>query len=479
MLSQLSVLIFLPLLEILASVFARKHKVFHVTLLAIVSIFSLILSISLPISQNIYFIDFGFVKLKFMCDIYAYFFGILVNIVWILTNLYSHSYTTISIHRHKINEFFRYISLSIFSVFGICYAGDLITTFIFCILLTLFTAPLLVQHETKEARSARNIYLVTHLVTSFLLLLPAILLVWYFTGSLDFNSTFPLKAIGNDYLSAVILFLFVFGISKNCIFPFYKWITEATVAPTPVSGLLHSVAAVKSGSIMMVKIVVYIFGMDYISHLTNSFFTGGWIFYLCGGTALYAAWKAWKTTNVKHRFAYSTISQLSYILSSFMLGTHLAIMAGVLHVISHSICKIVLFYISGIYSAVYGVYSTKEAAKLAPHIKPWIACFAFCGASIIGLPFLPGSFGKDYMIIADWKTHHYASILFLVAGSIINILYIYPLVKAGFFTKNPQPIVKKPIPLTMRLAIILGVALAIAMSVFISNIINFFTLYNV
>jgi hypothetical protein len=127
----------------------------------------------------------------------------------------------------------------------------------------------------------------------------------------------------------------------------------------------------------------------------------------------YAAWKAWKTKIVKHRFAYSTISQLSYILSSFMIATPLAITAGTLHIISHSICKIILFYIAGIFSAVYGIHSTGDSAKLAPHIKFWILCLAFCGASIIGFPLLPGSFGKDYMIIADWKTHHYASILFL------------------------------------------------------------------
>lgn len=227
----------------------------------------------------------------------------------------------------------------------------------------------------------------------------------------------------------------------------------------------------------MLKIVVYVFGTEYTQHLTSNFLTGGWIFYVCGITALYAAWMAWKTKVVKHRFAYSTISQLSYILSSFLIATPLAITAGTLHIISHSICKIVLFYIAGIYSAVYGIHSTSDAAKLAPHIKFWIACLGFCGASIIGFPLLPGSFGKDYMIIADWKTHHYASIFFLIVGSVINILYIYPIVKAGFFTKNPVPVQKKRIPLTMQIAIILGVCIAICMSIFIHYIINFFNMY--
>lgn len=475
--SYISALLFLPLIEILTGTFARKYKVIHEILICAISLCGLVISIVVPISSDIYYIDFGFIKLKFMCDVYSYIFGILVNIVWILTNLYSYSYTSISIHRHKIGSFFRYLSLTIFAVFGICYAANLITIMIFTILLTLLTAPLITQNNTKNSIRARNWYIITHLGTTFVLLLPAVYLVWHYTGSTDFVQTHSLASLDNDIISALILTLFVFGISKNCIMPFHNWIIKTTVAPTPVSGLLHSVAAVKSGSIMMIKIVVYIFGTEYMQHLTSSFWTGGWILYLCGITALYAAWCAWKTKIVKHRFAYSTISQLSYIMSSFMLATPLAIMAGTLHIVSHSICKIVLFYIAGIFSAIYGIYSTGDAAKLAPHIKFWIGCLAFCGASIIGFPFLPGSFGKDYMIVADWKSHHYASIVFLIAGSIINILYIYPIVKAGFFTKNPKPIIKKHIPLTMRIAIIGGILIAISMSIFINNIISFFNMY--
>lgn len=473
----ISLLIFLPLLEIVTGSFARRYRKFHEIIICLISLSSLVISIKLPILKEIYFIDFGIIKLKFMCDIYSYIFGILVNIVWILTNLYSYSYTSIGVHRHKINDFFKYLSLSIFTVFGICYAGDLITILIFAVLLTLITSPLITQNGTKESVRARNWYLITHLGSTLLFFTPAIFLVWYCTGSLEFSHTNSLHHLQNDAMSAVILLLFIFGISKNCVMPFHNWIIKTTIAPTPVSGLLHSVAAVKSGSIIILKIVIYTFGVEHIQHLTSSFFTGGWIFYLCGVTALYAAWKAWKTKVVKYRFAYSTISQLSYILSSFMIATPLAIMAGTLHIVSHSICKIVLFYIAGIFSAVYGVHSTGDSARLAPHIKLWIGCLAFCGASIIGFPFLPGSFGKDYMIAADWKTHHYASILFLVVGSLINILYIYPIVKAGFFTKNPVHIEKKCIPLTMRIAIILGVCIAISMSIFITNIINFFNFY--
>ncbi len=249
-----SLVIFLPFLEIITGSFARRYKKFHEIVLCLLSIVSLVISIKIPISKELYFIDFGFLKLKFMCDIYSYFFGILINIVWILTNLYSYSYTSLSIHRHKVNQFFRSLSLSIFAVFGICYSGDLLTTFIFATLLTLITSPLITQNGTKESVVARNWYLITHLGSSFVFFAPAIWLIWHYIGSLDFNEMNSLRYLNNDTIASFILFLFVFGISKNCIIPFHHWIIKATVAPTPVSGLLHSVAAVKSGSIIMLKL---------------------------------------------------------------------------------------------------------------------------------------------------------------------------------------------------------------------------------
>lgn len=475
----LSLLIMLPLLELLTATFAKKFPISHKVILGSIILSSLALSILMPIAENIYVVDFGFIKLKFMCDIYSYFFGILVNVVWFLTILYSYSYTKLNIARNKISEFYKYLSLTIFAVFGSTYAADLWTLFIFYILLILFTAPLIIQRASKAAIKAERLYLITHLGTAIFLLLPAIGLLSYFDCNVEFVKSSNSTLQENHLLGSWILFLFVFGISKNCVLPFHNWITRATVAPTPVSALLHSVAAVKSGSIAMIKIVVYIFGLEYIHQLTANFWTGGWVFYLCGSTAVYAAYRAYKTTNVKSRFAYSTISQLSYIMSSTMIATPLAIMGSVLHIISHSLCKIVLFYIAGMFSVVYASHSTRDAARIAPYLKFWIFILALCGASIIGIPFMPGSYGKDYMILAEFQTHHYAVIIFLITGSFINIFYMYPIVKAGFFTKSPEPITLKPIPLSMKLAIIISVVLAAFMSFFISDLINFFKIYNV
>lgn len=217
--------------------------------------------------------------------------------------------------------------------------------------------------------------------------------------------------------------------------------------------------------------------MKFVNELTSNFLTGGWIFYLCGFTAILASIQALKANDIKKRFAYSTISQLSYIISSVMVAVPIAIIGAILHIISHSLCKVILFYIAGIFSAVYKTRSTEQITKIAPHVKFWIACLTFAGASIIGFPMLPGSYGKDYMIMSDLQTHHYASLIFLITGSIINILYIYPISKAAFFTKNPEKIITKRIPFTMRLAIILSLILAATMVIYVSDLVEFLKIY--
>jgi multicomponent Na+:H+ antiporter subunit D len=469
----------LPLLETLTANLARKYSNFHKIILTTIIVSNLLISIFLPISQQVYVIDFGFIQLKFMCDIYGYFFGILINLVWLLTTFYSYSYNKINLNRNRVGNFFKYLALSIFAVLGNCYAADLWTLFIFYVLMIFFTSPLILQNKNKAAFFAEKLYLLTHLSTSFLFFLPAILLIKHHSGSVDFINNKHEFLLNNHHLGSALLFLFVMGIAKNCTIPFHNWITRATVAPVPVSSLLHSVAAVKSGSIAMIKIVVYVFGLDYVRQLTDDFWTGGWIFYLCGASAVYAAYRALKTTNIKKRFAYSTISQLSYILSSVMIATKLALMGAVLHIVSHSLCKIILFYIAGIFGAIYKTNSTKDIAKLAPNLKPLIFCIAFCGASIIGIPFFPGSFGKDYMLLSELQTHHYSAIIFLVSGSLINILYIYPVVKAGFFHKKDDQFIAKKIPFTMKLSIMIAMIIAVLLSVFISNITNFFMSYDV
>lgn len=457
----------------------KKHydKFFIIQIL--MSIICVEKSISIPIFDKIFQINLGIILIKFTCDIYSYFFGILISTVLLLTILYSHSYFKHSQYFENKNKFFFNIFIVIMFAYANCYSANLETLFIFYFLMIIYTAPMLLIKINKSTKKAYNIYIFTHIGGSILLFLPIILILKFYNFSTELSSQNHNNWEHHKNLGVIILILLTFGITKNCVLPFHQWITRSTSAPTPVSALLHSVAAVKSGSLAVIKVVVYIFSLDFTKSLTDNFFTGGWIFYLCGFTALYSAYRAYKTTKIKYRFAYSTISQLSYILSSTFIATKISVMGAVLHIISHSLCKITLFFLAGIFSNIYDIHSTKEAGKMAPHMKFWVICLTFCGASIIGVPYLPGSFGKEFMIDSELKTHHYSALIFLICGSIINIFYIFPIFKSAFFGKKENISLKIHTPFTMKLTIIIAMFINILFSFYIDNLILFFKAYDI
>ncbi len=215
--------------------------------------------------------------------------------------------------------------------------------------------------------------------------------------------------------------------------PFHLWLPKSSFAPAPVSALVHTVGAVQTGTIAILKLGHFVYGEEYLYQLNNSFFLTGWVTYLCGGTALYTAYRAWKTTNLKERFSFSTVGQLSYILTAILIGTPAAHLGAILHIITHSLAKMTLFFNAGIFSTSYQATETYEVGKIAPSL-PWIiASSGIAGLSITGFPFLAGYYSKDLMLIEEIHTHHYAAAVFLLFGSLINFFYIFPIIKAGFW----------------------------------------------
>lgn len=216
MLSSLSILIFLPLILANLAFLSRKYRRYHFLINLKIIASALIISASLPVSNKIYNIDSGFIQLKFMSDIYSYLFGILVCVVWLITSLYSYSYNKLTLDRNKIIKFHRYLNLTIFSVFGNTYCADLKTLFIFYFLMIVFTAPLIISKPSKSSIKAYLLYLRTHLASSLLFFLPAILILKFCDVDLNFSikSYQPLQQ--HPTLAGFVLALFIFGIAKNC-----------------------------------------------------------------------------------------------------------------------------------------------------------------------------------------------------------------------------------------------------------------------
>ncbi len=460
-LSPVLALIFLPV--------KFKHRRLFYILSLTVAAFSIWCAIRL-INVEYSVAAFG---LSLVVDSYARVFLVLICCTWFISIIYSYEFTKYHFQEKRVKFFLYLNTLLTVACLNAC-AGSLTTLFIFYAIGIPLTYPLLTIRENAEAIASGKKFFKQTMLPCFLIFLPAIFITQALIGNDSFtgSSTFESNHISLP-VGGMVLALFVIGISKNSVFPFHTWLPSASPAPAPVSGLIHSVATVKTGSIALIKIATYIFGLDYIHRLTSEFLTGGWITYLCGATAVYTAYRALKSDDLKTRFGYSTVGQLSYIILAILVGTKLSILAAVLHIITHAIAKSCLFYVAGFYNSVYHSTSVREIGKYMPHTRFIAVVIAVCGLSITGFPFLAGFYSKDMMLIEEWNAHYYSSAFFLVIGSFVNILYIIGPVRNAF--KMPDPaLIAQPIPWSMRLTFLISVGLIIGSNFYVPYIVTFF-----
>jgi len=188
------------------------------------------------------------------------------------------------------------------------------------------------------------------------------------------------------------------------------------VAPTPVSAFLHAVAVVKAGVFSVLKITIYIFGIDLLATTGAS----DWLLYVSAGTVLLASLIAMTKENLKARLAYSTISQLAYIVVGAMLASRLGMIGGGLHIAMHAVGKITLFMCAGaIYTAAHKT-EIKDLSGLGKAMPFTFAAFTIGALSIIGLPPFGGLWGKWYLALGALEADH----LFIVAILMISSLQI-------------------------------------------------------
>lgn len=401
-----------------------------------------------------------------MLDEISKLFLILVSCTWLISIVYMYEYGKFNF-KGKQTRFFIFLNSLLTVVMINACAGNLTTLFVFYTLGIVLTYPLLNIRNTKESQKSAWNFLLQTLLPAFFIFLPAIIWTQHILGHSEFNSSITFASKNIDTVTGGLLFaLYVIGISKNAVMPFHTWLPATQSAPAPVSGLIHSIATVKTGSIALMKITIYLYGLDYVHSMTSHFLSGGWLTYLCGVTAIYTAYKALKTDDLKQRFAYSTVGQLSYIILAILVGTKTGIIAGVLHMVTHGIAKSCLFYVAGFYSSVYGTTSIKEIKRIMPSTKMIAFVIAICGLSITGFPFLAGYYSKDLMLIEEWHYHYYASALFLIIGAIINLLYIAGPVQSAFNAPHER-IEIKPVPFSMTCVFAISVLLIIGANFYI------------
>lgn len=461
---HLPVLLLTPLVGMLLVPLAKRQKLLYHIVAGTLSFGNLLVLLDTPTSSEI--AHFG--PLQFQIDRYSWLFVFLINVSAIITLVYAYNFTKFNF-QDQLGRFYFYLSTAITLVTANGLAGNLFTLFATYVLTVLAVYPLVDFRNTERAHLAARSYLLSLLVPAFTLFLPVVLYIYFSTGYQDFVFGHYTALRSSAWVGSAVIALLVLGISANSVMPFHRWLPMSSVAPAPISALLHSVAVVNMGVVALVKVAVYIIGYQAMHQLSSHIFETGWIQYLTGATAIYAAWRAFKTTDLKERFAWSTVSQLSYMVTAIVIGTPVAIMAAAVHMVTHAFAKSMLFYIAGFYNTMYNTVSTGQVASIAPWHRGVVACVGISATSIIGfVPYLAGYESKHPMMVEAFNTGNYPAVLALVIGGIINIMYIWPVIKAGFFTRRPAPVPGgvRAVPVTMQVAIGLCLAGIIGFSIY-------------
>lgn len=378
-------------------------------------------------------------------------FAAIASGLWIVNSVYSIGYMRAE-NAHRQTLFYVCFGLAIASTMGIALAGNLFTLFLFYELLSFTTWPLVTHRATPEARRAGRLYLMMLFGASTLLLLPAIAWTGIVAGTLDFVPGGILGGSVDDVELGILLALFVFGAAKAAVMPLHFWLPAAMVAPTPVSALLHAVAVVKAGVFTILKVVVYVFGVETLAASTG----GDWLVVVAGVTIVTASLIALRQDNLKRRLAYSTISQLSYVVLGAALFTPLAILGAALHIAAHAVSKITLFFAAGSLH-VGGHVDDVSGMDGIGRRQPWtMGSFAIGALSMIGVPPTAGFLGKWFILLAAVQIEEWFAVAVIVVSTLLNAGYFLPIVYRAFArapAEHGEGVAESPWPMVASLVV--------------------------
>ena len=410
------------------------------------------------------------IEIGFRVDAFGLLFAMGASLLWIATSFYSIGYMR-STNEHSQTRYFACFAVSLSATIGVAFSANLFTMFLFYEILTIITYPLVAHKGTLEAKAGGRKYAIYLLGAAKAFLVAAIILTYNLTGTLEFSKTGIFPAVVqsvNPELLYIIFVLFFFGFAKSAVMPFHSWLPAAMVAPTPVSALLHAVAVVKTGVFTVLRIIFFVFGADLMMDIGVDVF----VITFASFTIITASLLALSRDNLKARLAFSTISQLSYIILGAALLTPSAMVGGIIHITNHAFSKITLFFCAG--SIYVSSYKTKVSQLNGIGKKmPWtMAAFAIATLSMIGIPPVSGFITKWYLVIGSLERHNLVVLIVLLVSSFLNAAYFVPILYRAFFKEeNPNsenldlsehkeikenPFLVVPLTLTAIVSVVLG-----------------------
>jgi multicomponent Na+:H+ antiporter subunit D len=404
------------------------------------------------------------VALAFRADGFGLLFGLGASLLWIATSFYSIGYMR-SLGAHAQTRYFACFALALSATMGVAFSANLFTLFLFYEALTLATYPLVGHAETDEAKAGARKYIIYLLGAAKLLLVAAVILTYNVAGTLEFRKGGILPAselAAEPTLLYVVFVLFLFGFAKNAVMPLHSWLPAAMVAPTPVSALLHAVAVVKTGVFATLRVFLFVFGLDAMKLLGADALA----LVVASVTIILGSLLALGQDNLKARLAFSTVSQLSYIVLGAALLTPSGILGGVAHISNHAVSKITLFLCAG---SIYVSTHKTEVSQMSGLARqmPWtMAAFSVASLSLVGIPPASGFISKWYLAVGAVQRGSGWLLGVLLASSLLNAAYLGPIVFKAYFEEprdrahhaiSEVPWMVIPLVLTALASLLLGI----------------------
>jgi len=372
------------------------------------------------------------VGIGFRADAYGMFFSLVSSTLWVFTTIYAIGYMQGDKDRVR---FFGFFALCVSTTVGVAFAENLLTFFLFYETLTICTYPLVVHAETREALRAGRIYLTYTLIGGGFALIGAVMTL-NAAGTLTLADPGILSMDSGTFTLAVIFLCLIIGFGvKAAIMPLHGWLPIAMVAPTPVSALLHAVAVVKVGAFGVTRVIYNVFGVELLREL--GFATP--LALLAGFTIVAASTLALTQDHLKRRLAYSTISQLSYIVLGAALLTPLAATAAVIHVANQAFAKITMFFVVGAITRTTGKKYVSEIDGIGARM-PWsMAGFTVAALSFVGVPLTAGFITKWYLALGALQADAWVYVFVLITSSLLNAGYFFPILHRAYFRPAKEP----------------------------------------
>ena len=449
----------------------RRVYVFTCTLLT--SIFTIFCLIYKPEEEFVFIALTSTIDLSFKLDGLGIIFASLIALLWPFACLYAFDYMK---HSKNTNLFYAFYVMTFGVTMGVAFSGNALTMYLFYEFLTLVTTPLVLFTQTREAVKASRKYLyysISGAAIGFIAII--FVMVLGYNSTFSFGGIIPHAALKKELLHFAYILAFIGFGAKAAVFPLHAWLPSASVAPTPVTALLHAVAVVKAGAFVIMRMTYYVFGADLISGSYAQIVVLG----LVGFTVIYGSIKAIKEQNFKRRLAYSTISNLSYILLGVVMMSSFGFYAALCHMIFHAFMKITAFFCAGAvleHSSVTKVHELEGIAKNMPFI---FTCFAISALSLCGMPPFLGFISKYSLITAGIENGTwigYTQIIILVLASVMSVIYLLFIVIRAFFPREDAVIAKAHDPsILMKLPIGLFACVVAVLGFFAQPLLVFLT----